>query len=188
MSEPISALAGFKPVDLYIGVADAGRTGQVTLKGELSDGKIAGALKKLTGAETPAPLTVTTGASGARVVWMAPDEVLILLPTGDAGPLVADLGEALKGVHHLATDVTDARAVLCLTGPSVPEVLAKGAPIDLSPAGFPVGCARRTHMAGIAVALWRRDPETWEIVCLRSYAHHLWTWLEAAARPGSEVG
>ncbi len=68
------------------------------------------------------------------------------------------------------------------------EVLAKGVPCDLSDRAFPPGSARRTTTAGIAVALWRLEPELWEIVAFRSHARHLFAFLEDSARPGSEVG
>jgi sarcosine oxidase subunit gamma len=97
------------------------------------------------------------------------------------------LDETLAETHHLAVDVSDARAVLRLTGARVGEVLSKGAPCELSDRAFPAGSARRTTLAGIAIALWRPSAENWEIVAFRSYAHHLMAWLEDAARAGSEV-
>jgi sarcosine oxidase subunit gamma len=121
---------------------------------------------------------------------MSPDELMLFTPYAEAGALVAALDEALAGEHHLAVDVSDARAVIGLVGagvgPGVAEVLAKGAPIDL--AAFPVGAARRTHLGGIAVAFWRKSEDEWEIVCFRSLARHLFDWLVQASREGSEVG
>lgn len=190
MSEAVSALAGARAEGLFIGMEDLGVVGQVTLKADLSASEVANTFQAQAGLTVPAPLSVTTNESGSRAVWMAPDEVLFLMPGGAAAAdrLIVDLGTALGSVHHLAANVTDARTVLRLSGASVPEVLAKGAPVDLSPAVFLPGTARRTHMAGIAVAFWRLNDAQWEIVCLRSYGHHLWSWLETASVPGSEVG
>ncbi len=189
MSEARSALAGFETGDLIIDVEDSGIVGQVTLKGDLANVKLASALNSACGTDVPGPLTIVFGETGTRVVWMAPDEVLILLDGGEqaAVALVEALGAGLGDAHCLVANVTDTRAVLRLSGALVPEVLAKGAPIDLSPTAFPIGHARRTHMAGLAVAIWRLDTDTWEIVCLRSYAHHLWAWLEVSAVQGSQV-
>jgi len=74
-----------------------------------------------------------------------------------------------------------------LSGAGVAEVLAKGAPCDLSEGAFPPGSARRTRLGALAVGFWRLDEQVWEIVAFRSYAHHLMTWLEDAARKGAEV-
>ncbi len=190
MPDAVSALEGRRAPG-YIGIEDTGLRGQVALKGDLGNPAVAGAVKEFAGVEVPGVWQVAREdgvADGRAAVWMAPDELLLLVPYAEAGDTMARLGEALDGEHHLALDMSDARTVLRLTGPAVGEVLAKGAPPDLSDRAFPPGSARRTHLGGVAVAFWRLDAETWEVVAFRSYAHHLVAWLEDAARPGSEIG
>jgi sarcosine oxidase subunit gamma len=189
--DPVSALAGARGRETYVGIEDTGLRGQVLLKGDLAGAELAAALAEVAGVEVPPVwgLRMAGGpmAGGPGAVWMAPDELLLLVPHAEAAAAVARLGEMLAG-HHLALDVSDMRAVLRLTGPLAGEVLAKGVPCDLSDGAFPPGSARRTTTAGIAVALWRLEAEVWEIVALRSQARHLMAFLEDAARPGSEVG
>lgn len=186
MPEAVSALSGRRSAG-YVRIEDAGLRGQVALKGDLGGAGIAGAVKELAGVDVPGALQVAHDG-GRAAVWMAPDELLLLLPYAQAGDAVARAGEMLGDEHHLALDMSDARVVLRLTGTAAGEVLAKGAPCDLSDRAFPPGTARRTHLGGLAVAIWRLDAETWEVVAFRSYAHHLMAWLEDAARPGAEVG
>lgn len=187
MPEAVSPLAGAKAKNALIGIEDTGLRGQVTLKGDLADAELAAAVREIAG--TGVPGTRRLEMAGERgAVWFAPDELMLLVPYVDAGEAAARLDEALSGKPHMALDVSDARVVLRLTGPLVAEVLAKGAPCDLSERAFPPGAARRTHLGGVAVAFWRLDAETWEVVAFRSHAHHLMAWLEDAARPGSEVG
>lgn len=187
MSEPRSMLdRASVEAGHYIRIADRGPVGQVTLRGDLGADTVRGAVKAAVGVEPPEPLRAAfEGERGA--VWMSPDELLLFTAYDQAGELVEGLEAALSGTHHMAVDVSDARAVLTLTGAKGAEVLAKGAPIDLSPGAFPVGMARRTHIGGIAVAFWRRSEEEWEIVCLRSFARHLFDWLAQTSREGSEV-
>ena len=186
MSEPISPLAG-RGFDGYVRVEDTGLRGQVTLRGDLGSSEMAELVQELTGTAVPGTWQIKQNGDRA-VVWMSPDELLLLVPYEQAGEAVARAGEMLAGQHHMAVDVSDARVVLRLTGRLVGEVLAKGAPCDLSDRAFPPGSARRTHLGGLAVGFWRFDAESWEIVAFRSFAHHLMTWLEDAARPGAEVG
>lgn len=167
--------------DPLIGIEELPLRGQVTLKGDLSDAGLGAAVREVAGVDVPGALA----QSGGKAVWMAPDELLLMVD--DAAAAVAALEGALAGQHVMALDVSDTRAVIRLTGARVGEVLAKGAPCDCSDHGFPAGTARRTHLAGLAVGLWRLDAESWEIVCFRSYAHHLLAWLEQASVPGSEV-
>ncbi len=187
MSEPVSALAGARAHQAVIGIEDIGLRGQVMLKGDLGSQEVAGAVREITGANVPG-IWGAVFADDRGAVWMAPDELLLLVPYPDAPATVVRLDEMLAGQHHLALDVSDMRAVLRLTGPLVAEVLAKGVPCNLGDRAFPPGSARRTTTAGIAVALWRLDAEVWEIVAFRSYARHLMAFLKDGALPGSEVG
>lgn len=169
----------------YIGIERVGEAGQVTLRADLSKPGVAKAVRSASGLEMPGALCVTR-SDAARAVWMSPDELLLIVP--DPGAVVDGLEKALARQHHMALDVSDARAVFRLTGAAVAEVLSKGAPCDLSDRACPPGTARRTHLAGLAVGLWRLADQDWEIVCFRSYAHHLEAWLHRAAVPGAEVG
>jgi len=181
MSEPVSALnRAAAEAGQVIRIADRGPVGQVTLRGDLKSPKLQAAVTAGTGVGVPLPLMAAFDDEGSGAVWMSPDELLLLTGYSEAGELVAALDKALAGEHHLAVNVSDARAVLSLSGPDVAEVLAKGAPVDLS--------ARRTHLAGIAVGFWRKGDREWEIVCFRSYARHLYDWLVTVSKTGSEVG
>lgn len=166
-------------------VTSRGPVGQVMLKG--APEAVGAALTAVTGLAWPA-LRRAEWAGARGVLWMAPDEVLVLCEAAEAPELAAGLTQALAGVHHLALDVSDARAVLRVQGPGAADVLAKGVPVDLSDAAFPIGALRRTHHGQIAVALWRVAADTYDIVCFRSVATHLLAALGVAARPGAEVG
>ena len=188
MSEPRTPLARARLESGHvIRIAERGPVGQVTLRADLADRAVARAVEKAAGVAVPERLSARF--EGARAaVWMAPDELLLLCAYDEAPALVAALDEALTGTHHLALDVSDARVVFALEGARVAEVLAKGAPVDLAPAAFPVGRARRTHLAGVAAAFWRRAESEWELVCFRSVARHVFDWLAQASREGSAVG
>lgn len=166
-----------------IHLEDTSPRGQITVKGDLSSPDLQTALREVTGAEVPGALAQSAG----RIVWMAPDELLVLVPDVEVPDAVRVLEEGTAGQHVMVLDVSDARAILRVSGRRAGEVLAKGAPCDCSDHGFPPGTARRTHLGGLAVGIWRLDEENWEIVCFRSYAHHLSAWLEQCAAAGSEV-
>ena len=152
MSEPVSPLGGEVVEDALIGIQDAGPIGQMTLRGEVAGSAFAVLLLELTGGTVPDTLSVTVKGE-TRAVWMSPDELLLVLPRERVAPAVARAGEVLSGGHHMALDVSDARALIQLSGAMVPEILAKGVPCDVSDRGFPVGTARRTHLAGLAIGL-----------------------------------
>jgi len=188
MSEPVSALNGAVADEgHYIRIEDRGPVGQVTLRGDLLSPGLQAAVGEVAGVAVPGIWGANLAADGRGAVWMSTDELLLLMPYGQAGAAVARLEEMLGAEHHMALDVSDARAVLRLTGASVAEVLMKGVPVDLSDRAFGVGLSRRSHLGGIAVGFWRREAEVWEIVCFQSFAQHLFDWLAASSVDGSQV-
>lgn len=158
--------------------------GMVTLKADLTDPMLRAAVPDVTGCAMPETRCITRNAACA-VAWMAPDELLVMLPHAEVIACVERLEAALGEVHHLVVDVSDARAVFRLEGQGVREVLAKGAPVDLAPAAFPLDSIRRTRLGQVAAALWMCDAQTAELVCFRSVAEYVEAFLQTAAQKDS---
>ena len=98
------------------------------------------------------------------------------------------MDKALQGIHALAVDVSDARAMLHVSGDAAREVMAKLAPVDLGSDAFQPGQFRRTRLAQIPAAFWMQDAQTFHIICFRSQGKYLFDLLNIAAAPGSKVG
>jgi len=188
MSEAVSALNGAEMQGI-VTLRELGLQGMVTLRADLSAKPVAAAVKSVTGATLPAPRRIETGQSGT-VAWMAPDELLILCPHDAAERVVAALTDALAGQHHLAVNVSDARAMFDLTGDpgALRDVLAKIAPADLSPEALPVGELRRTRLQQVPAALWFAEEGKAQVICFRSVAEYVFGLLSLSAKPGGEVG
>ncbi len=185
MSEPASALSG-AVFEGYARVAEAGLRGMVTLRADLADPVVAAAVREVAGVDLPGQRRIVAeGARGAG--WMAPDELLILVPYAEAGAAVAALSAALAGTHHLAVDVSDARAVFRLEGGAAREVLAKLTPAEVAPGRLEPGELRRTRLAQVAAAFWIEDGG-FTVVCFRSVAQYVFDLLKVSAMPGGEIG
>lgn len=127
----------------------------------------------------PLPLRCgETAVSGAHtVVWLGPDEWLVL-SRADAGGLTAVLREALDGDPGSVVDVSANRTVLELGGPSAREVLEKGCPLDLHPRAFGPGRAVSTTVGPIPVLLWQvAEGPTYRLFPRSSFADYLARWL-----------
>jgi sarcosine oxidase subunit gamma len=170
-----------------VSVERLGPTGMITLRGVLAAPRLAAAVEAATGHGMPAVRRIHGGLGGG-VAWMSPDELLLLVPRDDAPARTAALGDALAGTHHLAADVSDARAAFRLTGAGAREVIAKGAPVDLHPAAFGPGDLRRTRLGQVAAAFWIPAPDTFELVAFRSVGDFVEAWLRLAATPGTLPG
>ena len=144
MPESSSALKS-RVTEGDVTVREMGLRGMITLRGDLSDTKLNAICADLTGLSIPAEGSIAhEGDYG--LAWMSPDEVLIMLPYDAALNAVAKIESALNGQHHLAVNVSDARAVLQVSGLYAREVIAKLAPVDLHPSSFPVGRFRRIRL------------------------------------------
>lgn len=159
-------------------------TGMITIRADLSDAKVKAKIKSLTGHAVPKQRRINGGQTDG-LAWMSPDELLYFCPS-DVAETVAKL-EAGIGGHAMVVDVSHSRAVFSIAGTGTREVLAKGAPIDLSPEGFGKGDYRRTRIGQVAAAFWLEDvtSQTFAIVCFSSVAEYMFDWLSNAASKGS---
>lgn len=185
MSDAVSALNGVA-FEGYVKVSEAGLRGMVTLRADLSDAKVKAAVKKVAGVDVPGARKIVL-KDGKGAGWMSPDELLILVRYDEAGATVAALAKALEGVHHLAADVSDARAVFRVVGKAAREVLAKLSPTDMAPDRLAEGELRRSRLAQVAGAFWIEDGG-FTVVCFRSVAAYVFELLKLSATPGGEVG
>jgi sarcosine oxidase, subunit gamma len=136
------------------------------------------------GARLPGANAVGPASLGA-VLWLGPDEFLVVAGDGEAPGVVALLAEALGGDRGSVVDVTAARAGVDLAGPRAAELLAKGCSIDLHPRAFPPGRCAQTLLARANVVVWHlgeplRDGG-YRVLTGASFAGYLADWLVDAA-------
>jgi len=186
MSEPTSALnrAEFKGIAK---VEETGLHGMITLRGDQSSAAIKKAVLSVAGTVMPEQREAIFSDTGG-VVWMSPDELMLLCPYSEVEARVAALNGALAGTHALAVNVSDARTVFRVSGPAARDVLSKLTPADLSPEVFGPGQVRRSRLAQVSAAFWMEDDETFGLFCFRSVAQYAFDLLKVAAAEGSEVG
>ena len=182
MSDPMSPDV-LRQVEGFARVAERAAPGMITLRAKVGTEGLEQAVKSVMGMDLPGPRAILH--AGARAcAWMSPDEWLLILPRGDVAAALAALATALAGRHHLAAEVSDARALFRIEGPAADDVLAKLTPADLS--ALPEGELRRSRLAQVAAAFWR-DGNGWSVVTFRSVADYAFDLLANAAQPGGEL-
>ncbi len=186
MSDATSALNG-AAYHGYVEVQEAGLRGMITLRGDLASVDIKNVATGLGGVDFPAQ-GHCNWVEDRGIAWMSPDEVLVMVPHSEVPAALETARNVLSGQHHLAVDVSDARAVFVLRGAGLREVLAKLAPVDMSPEAFPAGHFRRTRLAQVPAAFWLGEDDSAQVICFRSVAQYVFDILSHAARPGGEVG
>jgi sarcosine oxidase subunit gamma len=130
------------------------------------------------GAPLPTAPNTTRAAGAVQILWMGPDEWLVIAPT-EARTHVRDrLEAALAGEHATVVDVSAHRTVIEVAGSDARELLMKGSAVDLHPRAFGPGqCAQMTLARADVVLLARtREPAYWVFV-RASFAEYLAEWL-----------
>jgi sarcosine oxidase, subunit gamma len=164
----------------------AGR-GMIDLRGLATDKKFMKAAKDVLGLDLPkAPRTTNTWGD-MKALWLSPDQWLILCPGDKAQKILAELNTSLKGIHSLAVDVSDMRAIIRLEGEHARTTVMKGTSIDLTHGDYTPGTIRRMKFAEVGALLHIIEDDVIEIYVFRSYADYTWEFLLKAGRKGSEV-
>lgn len=171
--------------------------GLINVRGDATDARFTAALQKAVKLAPPVDANTVAGRpSDTRMMWLGPDEWLVITRPGGGERAFNALWKELKvdGLHAAVTDSSEARTCIKISGPRAREVLSKGCAIDLHPSKFGPGQCAQTVVSKIGVMLTQTagakttDP-AYELYVLRSFATYLWMWLEdAAAEYGVKVG
>ncbi|MEU0797585.1 sarcosine oxidase subunit gamma family protein [Amycolatopsis sp. NPDC005961] len=129
----------------------------------------------LLGVDLPAPCTFTSG-HGVDILWMGPDEYLVLAEPGRQ----AELEASLSGESAAVVDVSAQRNVVRLTGSHARDVLAHGCSIDLDPSVSPPGTCVQTLLARTGIVLMVRE-EGFTILVRQSFSDYFEAWLADAS-------
>lgn len=170
------------PSDAGVVLSERRFQGKVNLRGPVDDQAFRSAVAGAVGIEPPvAPGTVATGADRA-ILWLGPDEWIVVTPPGDEAGVKVALDAALVGMRASAVDVSDNYTTIRVAGPKARWVLAKGWAVDLHPRAFGPGRVAQSNLA-LANAILRQtdDAPGYEVLVRPSFAKYLWDWLTDAA-------
>ena len=171
-------------VTLIDGLRELPVLAQLDLRLDLDDAAARHAVESVIG---PLPLEPNTvhGGADAAILWLGPDEWLIVGPPDGQTVLESQLHDAL-GDHArrvAIVDVSANRTTLDLRGPRVRELLEFGCPIDLHPRVFGPGRCAQTLLARANVLIWHvadEPEELWRLFVRPSLAAYVAAWLRDA--------
>lgn len=170
-------------------LSEIAERGLINIRGDAADTSFVSACEKAVKLTLPTkPNTVAGRPSDTRMMWLGPNEWLVITRPGGGERAFKALWKELKidGLHAAVTDSSEARTCIKVSGPRAREVLSKGCAIDLHPSKFGPGQCAQTVVSKIGVMLTQTagakttDP-AYELYVLRSFATYLWMWLEDAA-------
>ena len=181
MSETLPQLRRLAASALVIEERPAGSA--LDLRGDAADARFVRAVESVTDLRLPVAAGATASGLLASILWLGPDEWLVLSETQAGAALLASLRKALGGLTAAVTDVGDARVVYAVSGSNARALLAKGCGLDLHERAFPPGRCAQSLLAKVPVLLVRRAgaAPAFDLHVARSFRDYARDWLHAAA-------
>lgn len=158
------------------------RTG-IIVRGDARDPRFVRAIADAIDLELPVKPGTTSHHLLDAVLWLGPDEWLVVSETQSGHGLATRMQHALRGIHAAVIDVSDASVVYAVSGAHAREVLAKGCSLDFHPRAFPPGRCARSLLAVVPVLIHLRSAEPcFELYVARSVGEYVRAWLRASVR------
>ncbi len=161
--------------------------GHVNLRGKAGDAAFAKAVKSVVKVDLPTEPNTVAETKGVTVLWLGPDEWLLVTEKDAQAELIAKLTQAVAGLFAAVTDVSANQTVIVLAGPDARTLLAKGCPLDLHPRAFKPGQCAQTVVAKSPALIRPLAEGRYVLIVRRSFADYLWGWLEGQAAPHGVV-
>ena len=172
--------------DAGVMLAESPIRGLLVLRGDSAGAEFRSAVSAVLGLDPVVEPLTAVRKRDVSLLWLGPDEWLVVTPDRRAERIERGLRDALEGQHAALTDISHGRTVLVLSGPDARVVLAKGCPLDFHPRVFGPGRCAQSRLAKCQVLIHQTDEApAFDIYVQRSFAQYAWTWLEDA---GQEFG
>ena len=132
------------------------------------------------------PTEANTSSSSSKLtsIWLSPDEWMVVSnDTIKKDTNKSDLYEMLfnsisKTNLGAVTDVTDQFVMLELEGSKVYELFSSGSPFNFNEFKEKKGSTTQTVLNHVDVILHHKDENIVNLFVRRSFAEHLWYWIE----------
>jgi sarcosine oxidase subunit gamma len=151
---------------------------QLTLRGNADEKTFVDGVKRALGVALPTKANTVNSKGEIDILWMGPDEWLILAPEGEATRLMSTLKVMLSDQLIALVDVSDNRTMLTLSGSASWDVLNKGAHLDFHPRSWKKGMIAQSTYGRAQVIFWQsgNEPE-FRLLVRNSFAEYLATFL-----------
>ena len=132
----------------------------------------------------PTEANTSTTSDKLTAIWLSPDEWMIVsneLVSKDTNKY--ELQEMLfnsisKTTLGAAVDVTDQFVQLELKGENIYEIFSAGSPFNFNEFKEKKGSTTQTVLNHVDVILHHKDKNIVNLFVRRSFAEHLWSWIE----------
>ena len=174
----LNALASQKADGAGVTLGESAHRAIINIRGDAKDGAFTAAVKSATGCDLPLAANTVAMAGDVRILWLGPDEWLVIDEAGN-DPLADCAGVAAL---HSAVGISHRNIAIAVTGKAAAATINAGCPQDLSLDAFPVGACSRTILGKTEIVLLRTAQDAFRVECWRSFSDYVFTFLSEAAR------
>ena len=158
-------------------ITEIGLSAKLNLRSKKPLGSLGSQIKKLIGVAFPPKPLRFTHAKNRRIIWLAPDEFLVLAEDGVSGDII----KKCTSPDIALTDVSDAFGGITLEGKHSRDILAKHCSLDFHPEYFTKGMAQRSLLAHATVIILCTDKNSFEIIGQTSFMPYIRDLMHDAA-------
>lgn len=157
--------------------------GHINIRGSSDNAKFMRATKQVLGTELPITANTFVEKGDASILWLGPNEWLVVTLVENVVEIVTKLQAALGDTFSAINEVSGGSTVLQLSGSKAQALLLKGCPLDLHHSVFSTGQCAQTVIAKTSMTLWQVDnTPVYKVIVRRSFADYLGLWLLDAAK------
>ena len=140
---------------------------------------------KIDGLEIPAQNPKVNSNKETRILWNAPRTWLILSSKEN---LIETIKKNFKETDFSITDISHSRAVIQIQGDQAKEILKKGSPINFNELGINQCAGTVFHGITIIIDLISNEPDTFNLLVLRSFGESFYHHITDSALEFGYVG
>ena len=161
-------------------IRDTGLLDKINLRCDAGNAVIGKAVKKMVGAPIPTEANTFNHAGHRSIIWLGPDEWLILAENGASDDIIAELSNPKAG-HTAVVEISDALGAVTLEGAHVRDVLAKHCAIDFHPRAFKPGMAVQSILAHAGVTIACLEDNKMMVIGRTSFMPYILDLLQDAS-------
>ena len=140
---------------------------------------------KIEGLEIPTQSSKVNSNKETRILWNAPRTWLILARKEN---VIETFKKSFKETDFAITDISHSRVVIQIQGEQAKEILKKGSPINFNEFGINQCAGTVFHGITIIIDSISNDPDTFNILVLRSFGESFYHHITDSALEFGYVG
>ena len=177
----LAKLSGNPSENCGVTLREAKLLGHLNLRGNANDDAFLNGVKQALGLNLPTAPCSSAQNDKALVMWLSPDEWLIIVEGSLEAEIEAELRQTLSG-HFAVSDISGAQTMLELSGEDCLNLLKKSIGYDLHLDSFPVGKVIGTAFAQSGAHIRRTGEKSFQLIVRRSFSDYIWLWLQHSSK------